>query len=136
MRGDPERDAQIWLRKLEEADRKRAGYQDMAAEGLITFDELRAKLAALEETRETAERELTALKDRKDRIDHMERDKDALLEQYEAINPDALDALTSEERQEFYKVLRLRVTVRVGGDLEATGAFFEGAAFCLPASTQ
>ena len=60
MRGDPERDAQIWLRKLEEADRKRAGYQDMAAEGLITFDELRAKLAALEETRETAERETSA----------------------------------------------------------------------------
>jgi hypothetical protein len=136
LRGDPDRNAQIWLRKLAEADRKRAGYQDMAAEGLITFDELRAKLVTLEETRETAERELTSLKDRKERIDHMERDKDALLEQYEAITPGALDALTPEERQEFYKVLRLRVTVRVGGDLEATGAFFEGAALCLPASTQ
>lgn len=89
LRGDPDRDAQIWLRKLAEAARKRAGYQDMAAEGLITFDELRAKLAALEETRETAERELTGLKDRKERIDHMERDKDALLEQYEAITPGA-----------------------------------------------
>ncbi len=108
----------------------------MAAEGLVTFDELRAKLVALEETRETAERELTGLKDRKERIDHMERDKDALLEQYEAITPGAFDALTPEERQGFYKLLRLRVTVRVGGDLEGTGAFFEGAAFCSSASTQ
>ncbi len=108
----------------------------MAAEGLITFDELRAKLVALEETRETAERELTGLKDRKERIDHMERDKDALLEQYEAITPGAFDALTPEERQGFHKLLRLRVTVRVGGDLGGTGAFFEGAPFCLPASTQ
>lgn len=36
----------------------------MAAEGLIDFDELRAKLAGLEETRETARRELEALKAR------------------------------------------------------------------------
>ena len=47
MRGDPEKEAETWLRKLAEADRKRSSYQDLAAEGLITFDELRAKLAYL-----------------------------------------------------------------------------------------
>ena len=48
------REQRVWLEKLAAADRKSSGFQDMAAEGLITFDELRAKLAALEETREAA----------------------------------------------------------------------------------
>ena len=34
----------------------------MAAEGLVTLEELRAKLANLEKTRKTAEREFEALK--------------------------------------------------------------------------
>ena len=46
--GDPEREARAWLEKLAEADRKRNAYQDQQAEGLLTLDELRAKLLALE----------------------------------------------------------------------------------------
>ena len=48
MRGDPEREAKAWLDKLAEVDRGRSILQDMAAKGLITFEELRAKLDALE----------------------------------------------------------------------------------------
>ena len=44
LRGDPERETKTWLDKLAEADRKRRAFQDMAAEALITFDELRARL--------------------------------------------------------------------------------------------
>jgi hypothetical protein len=66
----------------------------------------------------------------------MERERDALLKQYEVVAPDVLDTLTPEERQEFYKILKLRVTVDVDGTLEVTGAFFEGDVFCLPHSTQ
>lgn len=40
LRGDPEHETKRWLRNLTEADSKRARLQDMAAEGLITFDEL------------------------------------------------------------------------------------------------
>ncbi len=58
---DPEREAKAWLDKLTEADRKRSGFQDMAAEGLITFDELRTKLADLEETHEAVQQKLAAL---------------------------------------------------------------------------
>jgi site-specific DNA recombinase len=136
LRGDPDQEAKVWLRKLAEVDQKRSGCQDMAAEGLIAFDELRTKLAALEETRQTAQRELTALEGRRERIEQMERDRDTLLKQYEAVTSDALDTLTPEERQEFYKILKLRVTVDVDGTLEVTGAFFEGAGFCLSHSTQ
>jgi hypothetical protein len=108
----------------------------MAAEGLIEGDELRAKLAALEETRQAARRGLAILEGRRACVAQMERDKDALLEQYENVAPDALDTLTPEERQEFYKTLKLRVTVGVDGTLEATGAFLEGTVFCCTSSTQ
>jgi len=58
LHGDPDREARVWLQKLSEIDRKRSSYQDMATEGLITFEELRAKLAELEETRDRAPRGL------------------------------------------------------------------------------
>ena len=45
-------------KKLTEVHRKRERFQDMAAEGLLPFDELRDKVAAPEETREIARRRL------------------------------------------------------------------------------
>jgi hypothetical protein len=59
---DPDREAKAWAEKLAEVDSKRSRYQDMAAEGLITFDELRAKLGDLRKIREAAERDLEALR--------------------------------------------------------------------------
>ena len=58
LRSDPEREAKAWLEKLVEVERKRARYQEMAAEELITLDELRGKLVDLEDIHTTAEREL------------------------------------------------------------------------------
>jgi hypothetical protein len=49
LREDPDQEAKAWAENLADVDRKRARFQDMAAEGLIHFDELRAKLVALEE---------------------------------------------------------------------------------------
>ena len=43
--GDPERETRAWLEKLAEADRRRDGYIDLAAEGILERDELRARLA-------------------------------------------------------------------------------------------
>jgi site-specific DNA recombinase len=111
LRGDPDREATAWLEKLSEVNHKRAAFQDMAAEGLITFDELRAKLAALEETREIAECELAVLKGQRDSLEQMELDKDAVLEHYVTLAPEALDGLNPEERRRLYNMLRLRVFV-------------------------
>lgn len=130
MRGDPEKEAETWVRKLSEADRKRSGFQDLAAEGLITLDELRAKLAQLEETRKTAKRELEILKYRQRHLEELERDKDTVLETCARMAPEVLDALTPEERHQFYKMLRLLVTAHPDGSLEVSGAFGEGAGVC------
>jgi hypothetical protein len=121
MRGYPEKEAETWLHKLSEADRKRSGFQDLAAEGLITIDELRGKLAELEETRQTAEKELEKLKQHQRHLEELERDKDAVLEAYAQMAPQALDALTGEERHQLYKMLRVRVTACADGPLEITG---------------
>ncbi len=126
MRGDPVQEQAVWLRKVAEVDQRRASFQDMAAEGLITFDELRTKLAALEETRQLARRELASLQDRRDRLQELEWNKTALLEHYAAMVPEGLDALGPEERHRVYKMLGLKVSVQPSGILEVGGTFGEG----------
>ena len=90
----------------------------LAAKGRITDEELDQELAALEEARRTAERELESLRRHKERVEQMERDRDAVLDYYATLAPEALDSLTSEERHHLYKMLRLKVWVAKSGDLE------------------
>ena len=118
---DPEREARAWLKKIAEVDLMRGRYQDMAAQGLITFDELRAKLEGLEEIRQTARQELDALEDRRRRLADLERDRAALLEAYAEKTHRGLDYFTPEDRHQSYKRLRLAVLIHPGGDLEVTG---------------
>ena len=128
--GKPEDEAAVWLDRLGALERKRANLQDMAAEGLITFDELRAKLAAVEDTRQTARRELAALESRIERLRDLGRDRDALLENYAEMIPEALDVLQPEERHRVYKMLRLRAVAFPGGSLEVSGALGEELLVC------
>jgi DNA repair exonuclease SbcCD ATPase subunit len=93
----------------------------MAAEGLIEFEELRARLVALEETRETAERELKALKHRTDRLARLKRDRDSLLEAYADAVPEAVDALASEERHRVYRMIGMKARIAIDGSLELSG---------------
>ena len=128
--GNPEEEAAIWLDRLTEADHRRANFQDMAAAGLITFDELGAKLGALEETRKTAQRELAALEGRTERLRALKRDRDALVEGYAELMPEALEDLHPEERHRVYNMLRLRVLAFPDGTLEVSGALREGVLVC------
>jgi site-specific DNA recombinase len=116
--GDPEAEARRWLEKLSEVDEERRGYLRLAAKGRITDRELDEELSALEETRWTAERELEALRRHTERLEQMERDRDALLEHYATLAPEALDSLTSDERHKLYKMLKLKVWLAKSGDLE------------------
>ena len=55
-------------------------------------------------------------------MEELERDKNALLESYAGMAPEALDILTPEERHRVYRMLRLRVMAHVDGTLELSGA--------------
>jgi hypothetical protein len=118
-RGNPEQDAKSWLDKLAAVGRQRSRAQDLAVEGLLDHDELRARLASLEETRKVAERELATLGDHQERLAKLERDKDAVLEYYSDIAPEALDSLAPEERRNLYGILRMRAVVYWDGGVVA-----------------
>jgi site-specific DNA recombinase len=126
LRGDPTRETRAWLEKLAALNRKRSGYLDLAAEGIMGRDELKSKLAELQEFRQTAERELAAIEERKERLEQMERDRNVLLERYAGVVPESLNALTSEERHQLYKMLRLEVVAYPDKSLEVSGAIVGG----------
>ena len=119
--GDPATETERWLEKISEAGRKRTRYQEMAAEGLINFEELRARLAALEDARKTAEQELRALQHRTEHLAQLERDRDSLLESYAGLMPEAIDALGSEERRRAYRIIGLELHLAPDGSLEISG---------------
>ncbi len=116
--GNPEAEAKHWLEKLSEIDEERRGFLRLAAKGRITDEELDEELAALEETRRTAEREFKDLRRHKERVEQMKQDRDAVLEHYASQAPEALDSRTPEERNHLYKMLRLKVWLAKSGDLE------------------
>jgi site-specific DNA recombinase len=123
--GDPEVAAKAWLDRLAEVDQMRRGFQEQAARDLMTLDELGVALDELAEERRTVERELTTLQSRREALEQLELDKEALLEHYARIAPEALDSLTPEERHRLYKMLRLEVLVRPDSSLEVSGVFGE-----------
>ena len=128
--GDPQREAKMWADKLTEVEAKRARFQDMAAEGLISFDELGTKLAALQEARKVAERELRALEAQREELAELERDRDAFLGRYAEMVPDDLDALAPEERHRVYKLLKLRAKLQEDGTPEVSGILGDYPGIC------
>ena len=121
VHGDPATETERWLEEISEAGRKRTRYQEMAAEGLIEFDELRARLAALDEARKTAEQELHALEHSTEHLAQLERDRDSLLENYAGLLPEAIDALGSEERYRVYRMIGMEAHLAPDGSLEISG---------------
>ncbi|MDP9458169.1 MAG: recombinase family protein [Actinomycetota bacterium] len=118
---DARKEAEAWAEKIAECDRLRGAYQDQQAAGLMTLGELASKLKGLDETRKLARAELAALGEREGTATQLERDRDALLESWSSMVPEALDSLTGEERNKVYRMLRLEVTPTLEG-FEITGA--------------
>ena len=108
----------------------RRDYQEQAAKGYMSLDELGTALEELEETRKTAERELRSLRSQQECIEELERDKDALLDYYAALAPEVLDSLTPEERHQLYKILRLKACVNQDGSVKVSGVFGDSFGVC------
>ena len=123
---DPEREAAVWAEKAAECARLRGAYQDQQAAGLMTLAELGSKLEELESTRQMAEAEIAALAAQEERVEELERDRDALIEFYAGAVPEALDRLDGEERNRIYRMLRLEITPRPDGGLDVRGILSDG----------
>jgi hypothetical protein len=121
---DPERrDAEFWSRKMTETEVERRGYHRLAAKGHMTDQELVAALSELNEIRETAERELEAVRARDEALQCLEHDRDALMEPYAGMVGETLEDLAPEERHHIYKLLRLGVRFRPDWPLEIMVVF-------------
>ena len=81
-----------------------------------------SKLKGLEETRKLARAELAALKAREERVRELGADRDTLIESWSARVPEYLDGLTGNQRNQVYRMLRLKVTPAERG-YKVTGAF-------------
>ena len=111
----------MWAEKAAECARLRGAYQDQQAAGLMTLAELGSKLEELESTRQMAEAEIAALAAQEERVEELERDRDALIEFYAGAVPEALDRLDGEERNRIYRMLRLEITPQEDGSLDVRG---------------
>ena len=93
----------------------------------MTDEELVGALSELDEIRETAERELEAVRARGEALERLEHDRDALMESYAGMVGEPLEDLAPEERHRIYKLLRLGVRFRPDWPLEITGVVPEEA---------
>lgn len=124
LRRDPDREIRAWAVRLAEAERKRSAFHDMAAERLITFHELREKLADLDDLKEAAEREMERLRGSREMIEFMEQERDYVLGELAKVGPQARRDMTPEDRSEQYRGMGLKVTARPDGSYELSGTMF------------
>lgn len=88
---------------------------------MIDFEELRTRLAALEDSRKTAEREPRALQSHTEHLTQLERDRDSLLENYAGLMPEAIEALGPEERHRVYRMIGMEVHLAPDGSFVLGG---------------
>jgi len=91
----------------------------------MTIEELGVRLKELETTCSTVSDELEAIRQRAERLEGLEQDRDALMEFYAGALPEELERLKPEERRRVYGMLRLEVSARPDGTLEARGILSE-----------
>jgi hypothetical protein len=121
LRKDHHSQAKRWLSQIAEARRMCGGYQELAAKGLMTFEELGEKLAQLEADKATTERGLAGLRNLQKIIEGLERDRDALLRSLADMAPEALDGLALGERHRINKMMQLKAVALLDGGVEFNG---------------
>jgi hypothetical protein len=84
-------------------------------------DELRAKLADLDESKVAAEEELAAIRGRAERLEVLKREREEVLASLKGMAPERLDRATPDQRHRLYNALGLRVTAAADRSLSASG---------------
>jgi site-specific DNA recombinase len=108
-----------WLRRIAEIDLKQKRLLDLHLDGDITTEQFRVKSAELEEARVAAEAQLEAARSRLAHLKDIERSKDALISHYASLVPRVLTELSSEEKNQIYKMMHLNVLAQRDGTLIA-----------------
>jgi site-specific DNA recombinase len=109
VRDDPEQVVTTLEDRLSQNTHLRRAYQDQQAAGLMTLEELAAKLEELEDTRKVLEADLASLEHSQQKAKELENDRDSVVASLAATIPEALENLTGEEINAVYRKLRLRL---------------------------
>jgi Recombinase zinc beta ribbon domain len=112
-------DEASWLKRIAEIDLKQERLLDLHLDGDITTEQFRAKSADLEAARVAAESQLQAARSRLARLKDLKKSKDALISHFASLVPQAMSELSSEEKNQIYKMMRLHVLAQRDGTLIA-----------------
>ena len=119
-----------WAEQIERASIKRSRYQDQEAEGLMTREELRTKLAELDEAIGMAEGEIEKLRSHEERIRTMEEAGEELIERYAKLIPEELQNLSPAEKRRIYQTLQISISVPQDGEIKIELPFPDDEDFC------
>jgi hypothetical protein len=112
-------DETSWLRRIAEIDLKQERLLDLHLDGDITTEQFRAKSAELDEAHAAAEGQLEAARSRHARLKDIEQSKEALISYYASLVQQELTELSSEEKNQIYKMMHLKVLAQRDGTLIA-----------------
>ena len=115
------------MAQLEKLDTRRSNLIDMAADGTITRDDLKARLVTIEEERDAMRRELRAMSDDEELAREIEVLRDMLIEgsrmgYWQHVR-------TPQQRHDLYRRMGLSVEVDGDGNATLSGALLPGEAF-------
>jgi site-specific DNA recombinase len=105
--------------RIEKLEARRSNLIDMAADGTITRDDLKAKLSELEHERDSLQEQLAAMKDADAQLLRLELQRDTLLESTR--NGFFQHAHSPEERRDDYLKMGLTVLADADGEIEISG---------------
>lgn len=100
---DPEKEARVFMSRIAEVDRKRAAYQDLAADGLMEREELRAKLDALSRQKRAAQ------EGRRSRVCELQLSREKILARYIEVAHEELEKADGNKRSAVYNTLGVTI---------------------------
>ena len=110
-----------WTEALQNVEIKTERLLDLYLDGGLEKALYEEKMESLRAEERSAREEVERLKARRQMVETAQRDMEALIESYAEAVPEDLDALTSEERHEIYRMLGLRVNLDNTGAVEIRG---------------
>lgn len=122
---DPEKETRTLTEQLEKLERRESGYYDLAADGLMSRDALRGKLAEVERQRKELEDGLRSVRNQAHGIEELRRAMLTVFGRFEELRSGELRYLDPEGRRKLYGSLDLRAEVYRDGTVTLAGIFPE-----------
>lgn len=127
------REARTLSERLQKLERRRSSYLDLAADGDMSREDLRGKLAKVERQRRELEEALRSARNRQQSIEQLWRDARMVWDRLHLIRDGKLRDLTPEERRRCYAALGIRVEIDGEGDVRIYGMLDHDIAGLIPA---